>query len=158
VNILLDNVLQCCSWDAKIFYFLLKKLFNVGTRMGWGYPNPLGTGIRFNFSSPLGMGRVTGKYMRIGYGDGEGKTRPHSASLSCLLRCYDYIFVYFSTKKCLFFVFFKYKYMNILCGILNHNTVIQWMYFQLVSYDMIHHFNNLDQWIKTKSKWLHCLY
>ena len=52
--------------------------------MGRGYPNPLGTGMGFNFSSPLGMGRVTGKYMRIGYGDGEGKTRPHPAPLPCL--------------------------------------------------------------------------
>jgi len=32
-------------------------------------------GMGFNFSSMLGMGRVTGKYVRIGYGDGEGKTR-----------------------------------------------------------------------------------
>jgi len=30
------------------------------------------------------MGRVTGKYTKIGYGDGEGKTRPHPAPLSCL--------------------------------------------------------------------------
>jgi len=30
------------------------------------------------------MSRVMGKYMRIGYGDGEGKTCPHSAPLSCL--------------------------------------------------------------------------
>ncbi|KEH42221.1 hypothetical protein MTR_1g064310 [Medicago truncatula] len=52
--------------------------------MGRGYPNPSGTGMGFNFSFPLGMGRVTGKYMRIGYGDGEGKTRPHPASLPCL--------------------------------------------------------------------------
>jgi len=70
--------------DAKIFYFLLKKLFNAGT--WWGYPNPSGTGMRFNFSSSLGMGRVTGKYMRIGFRDGEGKTSPHPAPLSCLLK------------------------------------------------------------------------
>jgi len=70
--------------DAKIFYFLLKKLFNAGTGMGWGYQNPSGMGMGFNFSSPLGMGRVTSKYMRIGYGDGEGKTRPHPAPLPCL--------------------------------------------------------------------------
>jgi len=70
--------------DAKIFYFLLKKLFNEGTRMRWGYPNPSGTGMRFNFSSPLGMGRVTSKYMRIEYGDGEDKTCPHPAPLLCL--------------------------------------------------------------------------
>ena len=44
----------------------------------------MGTGIRFNFSSPLGMGRVTGKYMGVGDGDGEGKTRPHPAPLPCL--------------------------------------------------------------------------
>jgi len=35
------------------------------------YPNPFGTGMRFNFSSPLSMGRVMGKY--IGVGDEEGK-------------------------------------------------------------------------------------
>jgi len=41
-------------------------------------------GMRFNFSSPLGMGMVTDKYMRIGYVDGECKIRPHLASLPCL--------------------------------------------------------------------------
>jgi len=51
--------------------------------MGREYPNPLEKGMRFNFSSPLGMGRETVKYM--GVGDGEGKTRPHPAPLSCLL-------------------------------------------------------------------------
>jgi len=51
------------------------------------YPNSLGTGMRFNFSSPLGMSRVTGKYMGEGDedGDGEGKTRPHPAPLPCLV-------------------------------------------------------------------------
>jgi len=52
--------------------------------MGQGYPNPSGTGMRFNFSSPLDMSRVTGKYMKIGYKDGEGKTRPHPAPFPCL--------------------------------------------------------------------------
>jgi len=64
--------------DAKKLIFLLKKLFNAG--MGGGYPNPSGTGMRFNFSSPLDMGRVTGKYLRIGYEDGKVKpvpTPPH---------------------------------------------------------------------------------
>ena len=65
----------------KIFF--IKKYFTAGT--GMGSPNPLGTGMGFDFSSPLVMGRVTGKYMRIGYGDGEGKTRPHPAPLPCLL-------------------------------------------------------------------------
>jgi len=41
------------------------------------YPNPLGTRMRFTFSSPLGMGRVTSKYMGEGDGDGEDKTHPH---------------------------------------------------------------------------------
>jgi len=31
-----------------------------------GYPNP--SGMRFDFSSPQGMGIVTGKYIRVGYG------------------------------------------------------------------------------------------
>jgi len=54
--------------------------------MGREYRKPLGKGMRFNFSSPLGMGRVTGKYMGVGDGDGdgEGKTRPHPAPLPCL--------------------------------------------------------------------------
>jgi len=29
------------------------------------------------------MGRVTGKYMRVGYEDGEDKTHPHPTSLPC---------------------------------------------------------------------------
>jgi len=49
-----------------------------------GYLNPLGTGMRFDFSSPLGMGMVTNKYMRVGYGDREGKIRPHPAPFPCL--------------------------------------------------------------------------
>jgi len=49
-----------------------------------GYPNLPGTG--FNFSFTLDMGRVTGKHITIGYGDGECKTRPHPAPLSCLKR------------------------------------------------------------------------
>jgi len=42
---------------------------------GRGYPNPPRTGMKFNFSSSLGIGRVTSNYMRFGYGDGKGKTR-----------------------------------------------------------------------------------
>jgi len=44
--------------------------------MGQEYPNPLGTGMGFNFSSPLGMSRVTDKYMRLGMGTGTGMTKP----------------------------------------------------------------------------------
>jgi len=47
--------------------------------MGPEYLNTLGTGMRINFSSPLGMGKVICKYMRVRNEDGEGKTRPHSA-------------------------------------------------------------------------------
>jgi len=50
-----------------------------------GYSNPSGTDMGFNFSSPLGMGRVTSKYMIIGYRDGEYKIHPHPAPLPCLL-------------------------------------------------------------------------
>jgi len=52
--------------------------------MGRGYPNPPGMGMRFNFSSPLGMGRIMGKYIRIRYEDGECKIRHHPAPLQCL--------------------------------------------------------------------------
>jgi len=31
------------------------------------------------------MGRVTGKYIGVGYEDGEGKTHPHPSPLSCLV-------------------------------------------------------------------------
>jgi len=48
------------------------------------YPNPLGTGMRFNFSSPLGMDRVTGKYMGVGGRDGKAKPIPTPAPLPCL--------------------------------------------------------------------------
>ena len=41
-----------------------------------GYLNPLETEMRFDFLSPLDMGRVAGKYMVVGYGNGEGKTCP----------------------------------------------------------------------------------
>jgi len=61
--------------------------------MGRGYLNPSGTGMEFNFLSPLGMGRVTGKYMRIEYGNGECKTHPHPAPLSCLLLAIDVVYL-----------------------------------------------------------------
>ncbi|KEH23265.1 hypothetical protein MTR_7g072625 [Medicago truncatula] len=37
--------------------------------------------MEFNFSSPLGMGRVASKYMRVGDEDGEGKTRPRPIAM-----------------------------------------------------------------------------
>jgi len=69
----------------KTSIFIKKIILNAGTGMGWGYPNPSGMGMRFTFSSLLGMSRVTDKYMRIKYGDGECKTRHHPALLPCLL-------------------------------------------------------------------------
>lgn len=82
VNILLDNALQYFSRGCKKLLFFIKKIFNAGTGVGRGYPNPSGTGMGFNFSSSLDMGRITDKYMRIGYGDGEDKIRHHPAPLS----------------------------------------------------------------------------
>jgi len=70
--------------DAKNFYLLLKKIIQCGDGDGAGIPEPVGDGMRFNFSSMLGMDRVTSKYMRIRYVDGKCKTRPHPASLPCL--------------------------------------------------------------------------
>jgi len=52
--------------------------------MGRGYLNPSGTWMRFDFSSPLDMSRITDKNIEVGYGDGEGKTYPKPAQLSCL--------------------------------------------------------------------------
>jgi len=52
--------------DEKNFYFLLKTIIQCGD----------GNGMGFNFSSPLDMGRVMGKYMRIGYENWKCKTRP----------------------------------------------------------------------------------
>ena len=52
---------------------------------GRGNSNSSETGMRFDFASPLSMGRVTDKYVRVGYGNGEGKICPHSTSLSCLI-------------------------------------------------------------------------
>jgi len=40
-------------------FLIEKKLSNAGMRMGQGYPNPLEMGMRFDFSSPLGIDRVT---------------------------------------------------------------------------------------------------
>ena len=85
VSILLDNALEYFSRGLqKNFYFLFKKIIQCGDRDEPGYPNPSGTGMGFNFSSPLDMGRVTDKYVRIGYGDRKCKTRPHPAPLPCL--------------------------------------------------------------------------
>ncbi|AES81515.1 hypothetical protein MTR_7g093620 [Medicago truncatula] len=38
----------------------------------------------FYFSSLLGTDKVTGKYMGVGYGDEEGKTRPPPPPMPCL--------------------------------------------------------------------------
>jgi len=57
----------------------------MGGEDGQEYPNPSETEMRFNFSFPLDMDRVTNKYMKIGYEDREYKTRPHPSPLPCLL-------------------------------------------------------------------------
>jgi len=112
VSILLDNALQHFSTcSKKNFYFLLVKLFNAGTGMRRGYPKPSGTGMGFSFLSPLDIGRVTGKYMRIGYGDGECKTRPHPAPLPCLPKLnFDSVYADVALVRChVFFLFFNQK-------------------------------------------------
>jgi len=69
----------------KKFLFFIKKSIQCGDGDGAGIPEPVGDGDEVQFIiPPLGMGRVTGKYMRIGYVDGECKTRPHPATLPCL--------------------------------------------------------------------------
>jgi len=60
--------------------FYSKKLSTAGMRIRLGYPNPLETGMRFDFSSRLDLSKITGKYMRVEYGDMEGITHhipPH---------------------------------------------------------------------------------
>jgi len=42
-----------------------------------GYPNLSETWMKFDFLYVLGLGRVVGKYMVVGYGDGEGKIYAH---------------------------------------------------------------------------------
>ena len=54
---------------AKKLLFLLKKIIECGDETG--IPEPVRDGDGFTFSSPLDMGRVTGKYTRIGYEDKE---------------------------------------------------------------------------------------
>jgi len=71
-----------CPGLKITFIFIKKQLSNAGMGIRRGYPNPSGTGMRLYFSSPVGMGRVTGKYMRVRYGDEEGKTRPHPRSIA----------------------------------------------------------------------------
>jgi len=42
--------------DAKIFYFLLKKIFNVGRGDEVGIPEPVGDGDEIQFLIPVGYG------------------------------------------------------------------------------------------------------
>jgi hypothetical protein len=71
--LLKNDSLRVRGWDTRT------------RRDGDGIPEPVGTEMGFKFLSPLGMGRVTGKYIGIGDGDGEGKTRPHPAPLPWLI-------------------------------------------------------------------------
>jgi len=97
VNILLDNALQYFSRDCKnTSTFLLKKFIQCGDGDGAGIPEPVGDEDEIQFLISVGYGRVTGKYMRIGYGGGNVKlvpTPPHchayalGAPLSALGAC-----------------------------------------------------------------------
>jgi len=63
----------------------IKKIIQYGDADEEGIPEPAGDGDEVQFLIPIEYGRVTDKYMTIGYGDGECKTRPHPAPLPCLL-------------------------------------------------------------------------
>lgn len=45
--------------------------------------------MRFDFASPLDMGRITSKYMRVEYEDVEDKTCPHPHPIVMLNRKYN---------------------------------------------------------------------
>jgi len=66
------------------------------------YPNSLGTGTGFNFSSLLDIDRVMDNYMRVENEDGEDKTRPHPAPLSC-------IFIYLKMHGLVMLITFLYE-------------------------------------------------
>jgi len=51
---------------------------------GPGIPKLVRDENEINFASPLDMGRITGKYMRVKYGDREDKICHQPAILSCL--------------------------------------------------------------------------
>jgi len=68
--------------------------------MGRGYPNPSMSGMRFDFSVGLGMGRATDKYIEIGYGDGEGKTHPHPRPIVMPRHAY-FVDFYYQLMRCL---------------------------------------------------------
>lgn len=72
--------------EAEKYFFLLKNLSTAGMKMVRRYTNRSGMRMRFNFSSLLSMRRVTGKYLRLWYENGEVKILPHLAPLSCLIR------------------------------------------------------------------------
>jgi len=55
VSVLLDHVLQRCSWECKKAYiFYLKKLLNAETGMGRGIPEPVGDDNENQFLIPVG--------------------------------------------------------------------------------------------------------
>jgi len=60
----------------KYMCFYHKKTIHYVDGMKWGYPNPSGTGMRFDFSSPLGIDKVMCKCMRVWCEDVEDKI-PH---------------------------------------------------------------------------------
>jgi len=74
VSILLDDALQHFSWCWETSFFI-KIMIYCGNEDGAEYSNSSKTEMRFNLSSPLSMGNITGKYMEVG--DGEGKTCRH---------------------------------------------------------------------------------
>jgi len=70
---------------GKNILFFINFFFQCGDGMWWGYTNSSRAGMMFNFSSPLGMSRVTDKYIRIGYMKVKCKTHLHPAPLPYIL-------------------------------------------------------------------------
>jgi len=67
---------------AKKHLFFIKKIIQCGDGDVARIPEPVeNRDVRFNFSTTLGMSRITDKYISIGYGDGKCKTRPHPVAM-----------------------------------------------------------------------------
>jgi len=56
VSVLLDNVLQRCSWGCKKTYIFIKQIIQCGDGDGAGIPEPVGDGNEIQFLIPVGYG------------------------------------------------------------------------------------------------------
>jgi len=67
--------------ELKNIFIFIKKKFIAGMRISRKYLNPSGTRMKFNFSFPLDIARIAGKYITIEYGDRECKTCPRPIAM-----------------------------------------------------------------------------